>query len=247
MCHISPQGLRFRSKASLQAFLLKNGQEDLNINLFNFTASIDDEVTKPFRARKQGRKKKHRNEQQDDAPGVSDSPLNETCSALRGPTVSPVLDPDQSAPEKRLIVPSSSSVMDDVAQQKSPHRAGLLREKILRLVPSQQNACKEKPAGFPSVPILNPEPPAEGENKSEDERGGRERQGDSRGGEESDLERDAGANCVGMEVLSPEISNGGCTKVSDSQNSKYDLHCDILLKQIFKLFFFFLSCTEFSS
>lgn len=221
MCHISPQGLKFRSKASLQAFLLKNGHEDININLFNFTASIDDEVTKPSRARKQGRKKKQRNE--DDAPGVSDSPVNKTCSALRGHTVSPVsdsVDPDQSAAEKIQQAPSSLSVVDDVAQQKSPHRAGLLREKILRLVPNHQNACGEKPAGSPSVPILNLEPPAEGENKSEDERGGRERQGDSRGGEESDLERDAGANCVGTEVLSPEISGGGCTQVSDSQNSK---------------------------
>lgn len=221
---------------------MKNGHEDININLFNFTASIDDEVTKPSRARKQGRKKKQRNEQQDDAPGVSDSPLNKTCSALRGHTISPALDsvdPDQSAPEKIQQAPSSLSVVDDVAQQKSPHRAGLLREKILRLVPNHQNACTEKPAGSPSVPILNLEPPAEGENKSEDERGGRERQGDSRGGEESDLERDAGANCVGTEVLSPEISGGGCTQVSESQNSKYDLHCDSLLRQIFKLGFFF--------
>lgn len=229
---VSPQGLKFRSKASLQAFLLKNGQEDLNINLFNFTASIDDEVTTPSKARQTGRKKKHRNKHQDDAPG--------TCYALRGPTVTNVkdsVDPDQSAPEKIQKVPLSSSIMEGVVQQKSPHKAGLLREKILRLVPNQQNACKEKPAGSPSVPILNLEPPAEGENNSEDERGGRERYDDSRSGNESDSERNAGANCVGMEVLSPEISGGSCTQVSDSQNSKYDLHCDSLLRQIFKFFY----------
>lgn len=243
MCHISPQGLKFRSKASLQAFLLKNGQEDLNINLFNFTASTDDKVATPSKARQKGRKKKHRNEQQDDAPGVSESPLNKaagTCYALRGPTVTTVkdsVDPDQSAPEKIQKVPSSLSITDDVAQQKSPQRAGLLREKILRLVLNQQNACKEKPAGSPSVPILNLEPPAEGENNSEDERGRIEREGDSRGGKEPDSERDAGANCVGTEVLSPEISGGSCTQVSDSQNSKYDLHCDSWLRQIFKVLF----------
>lgn len=244
MCYISPQGLTFRSKASLQAFLLKNGPEDLNINLFNFTASIDEEVTTPSKARQKGRKKKHRNEQ-DDAPGVSDSPINKgTCCAPRGPTVTTVkdsVDPDQSAPEKIQKVASSLSIVDDVAQQKSPQRAGLLREKILRLVPHQQNACKEKPAGSSTVPILNLEPLAEGENNGEDERGGRERQGDSRGGNESDSERSADANCVGREVLSHGISGGSCTQVSDSQNSKYDL--PVTDFQVF----FFLIYTEFSS
>ncbi|CAG11336.1 unnamed protein product [Tetraodon nigroviridis] len=114
-------------------------------------------------------------------------------------------------------VPSSSSIVDDVAQ-KNPHRAGLLREKILRLVPTQQTACKEKPADTLSVPIVNLEPPTEGENNSEDERGGRERQGDSGGGNKPDSEHDVGANCVATEVLSPEISSGSCTRVSDSQN-----------------------------
>lgn len=133
-------------------------------------------------------------------------------------------------------VQSSSSTVDNVAEQKSPHRAGVLREKILRLVPNHQNDCKEKPAGSLSVPTLNLEPPAEGENKSEDVQGGKERQVDSRGGNESDSQRDASANSVGTEVLSPEISGGSCAQVSDSQNSEYDLHCDSLWRQIFKYF-----------
>lgn len=217
---------------------------DLNINLFNFTASIDDEVTTPSKARQKGRKKKPRNEQQDDAPGESDSLLNKaagSCYALRGPTATAVkdsADPDQSAREKIQKVQSSSSIVDDVAQQTSPLRAGSLKEKILRLVPNQQYACKEKPAGSHSVAILSLEPPTKGENNSEDERGRRERQGDSRGGNEPDSKRYAGAICVGTEVLSPEISGESCTQVSEAQNSKYDLHCDSLLKQIFKVFFF---------
>ncbi|TWW56864.1 Methyl-CpG-binding domain protein 4 [Takifugu flavidus] len=117
-------------------------------------------------------------------------------------------------------ISSASCTVDDVAQQKRPHRAGLLREKILRLVPNQQNACKEKQAGSLSVPTLNLEPPAEGENKSEDVQGGKERQVDSRGGNESDSEHDAGANSVETEVLSPKISGGSCAQVADSQNSK---------------------------
>lgn len=171
-------------------------------------------------------------EKQDDVPRVSDSPLNtstRTCYALRSTvnTVNESVDTDHSVPEK-MQKQSSLSTVDNVAEQKSPHRAGLLREKILRLVPNHQNACKEKPAGTLSVPTLNLEPPAEGENKSEDVQGGKERQVDSRGGNESDSERDASANSVGTEVLSPEISGGSCAQVSDSQNSEYDLHCDSL-------------------
>lgn len=220
----------------------------MNINLFNFTTSVDEEVATLSKARQKGRKTKTRNEQQDGAPGVSDSPLKKAAGTCCAPTVATGKDsvgPDQSAPEKIQKVPASSSIVDDVAEQKSPHRVGLLREKILRLVPNQQNAGKEKPASSPSVPILNFEPPAEGENNNEDERGRRERQGDSRGGNESESGHDAGANCVGTEVLSPEISGVSSTQVSDSQNSKYDLHRDSLLKQIFKVFFFFF--TEFSS
>lgn len=119
-------------------------------------------------------------------------------------------------------VHSSSRTVDDGAQQQSPHRSGLLREKILRLVTTQKNTYKEKPAGALSVPTLNLEPPAEGENKSKDERGGEDRQADSRGGNKS--EQDAGANSGETMVLSPEISGVSCTQVADSQNSKYDLH-----------------------
>lgn len=147
------------------------------------------------------------------------------------------VDSDHSVPEKMQKVQSSSSTVDNVAEQKSPRRACLLREKILRLVPNHPNhACKEKPAGSLSVPTLNLEPPAEGENKSEDVQGRKERQVDSRGGNESDSERDASASSVGTEVLSPEISGGSCAQVSDSQNSEYDLHCDSLWRQ--KYFFY---------
>lgn len=242
---ISPQGLKFRSKTSLQAFLLKNGQEDLNINLFNFSASKDDELIAPFKAMQKRRKEK---EQQYDAPGVSKSPLNtsaRTCHALSSTVhaVNDSGDSDHIVPEKMQKIPSASCTVDDVAQKKSPHRAGLLREKILRLVPNQQNACKEKQAGSLSVPTLNLEPPADGENKSEDVQGGKERQVDSRGG--NDSEHDAGANSVGTEVLSPKISGGSCAQEADSQNSKHDLQWQ-LVKADFQVVFFFIF-TEFSS
>lgn len=220
--------MKFRSKASLQAFLLKNGQEDLNINLFDFTASKDHEVTTPFIARQKGKMKKHDNKQQDDATGASDSTLNKsarTCSDLRGSAVKDSVHPI--VKEKIKKVQSTSSIMEDAVQPQSPHRTGLLREKILRLVPKQQNAYKDNPADSSLVPTLNFEPPAEGENK-EGDRGGKERQVDSRGGKGADSEHHAGVNCVGMEVLSPEISGGSSAEVTDSQNSKYDLHCGSL-------------------
>lgn len=173
-------------------------------------------------------KRRKEKEQQYDAPGVSKSPLNtsaRTCYALRSTVhaVNDSGDSDHIVPEKMQKIPSASCTVDDVARKKSPHRAGLLREKILRLVPNQQNACTEKQAGSLSVPTLNLEPPAEGDNKSEDVQGGKERQVDSRGANESDSEHDAGANSVGTEVLSPKISGGSCAQVADSQNSKYDL------------------------
>lgn len=173
----------------------------------------------------QGRKEK---EPQYDTAGVSKSPLNpsaRTCYALRSTVhaVNDSGDPDHIVPQKMQKIQSSSSTVEGVAQQKSPHRAGLLREKILRLVPNQQNICKEKQAGSRSVPTLNLEPPTRGENESEDVQGGKERRVDSRGGNESNSEHDAGANSVGAEVLSPKISGGSCAQVADSQNSKHDL------------------------
>uniref|UniRef100_A0A672IUL7 Methyl-CpG-binding domain protein 4 n=1 Tax=Salarias fasciatus TaxID=181472 RepID=A0A672IUL7_SALFA len=42
---ISPQGQKFRSRPSLQAFLLKNGEDNVDISLFDFTTPKDHVIT----------------------------------------------------------------------------------------------------------------------------------------------------------------------------------------------------------
>uniref|UniRef100_A0A3Q3XCA8 MBD domain-containing protein n=1 Tax=Mola mola TaxID=94237 RepID=A0A3Q3XCA8_MOLML len=56
---ISPQGLRFRSRPSLHAFLLQNEELNLDINLFDFTASKGDEVIFPSQVKQRRTRKKH--------------------------------------------------------------------------------------------------------------------------------------------------------------------------------------------
>lgn len=132
---------------------------------------------------------------------------------------------------KCCVQAAPSTTVGDV---KSPQRVGLLREKLLRLAPSgnQQNTCvvhKDEQADLqPSVPTLSVEPATESENEGEDERGRDEIQIHSKGDNKpnSELEADADSRRdVEEEVLLPGITDGSCTPVRDSQNSKYDLHC----------------------
>ncbi|TNN48266.1 Methyl-CpG-binding domain protein 4 [Liparis tanakae] len=78
----SPQGQRFRSRPSLHAFLLKDGEGALDINLFDFTASKDDVAvavvasSRPVasKGRRKARKKRHaggRKETTDSPPSKS--------------------------------------------------------------------------------------------------------------------------------------------------------------------------------
>ncbi|CAK6957437.1 methyl-CpG-binding domain protein 4 [Scomber scombrus] len=64
----SPQGQKFRSRASLQAFLLKNGDVNVDISLFDFTTVKGNVITSPQilpLREKKSRKKKHADGQQD--------------------------------------------------------------------------------------------------------------------------------------------------------------------------------------
>lgn len=119
-----------------------------------------------------------------------------------------------------------SPTVDDATVQKSPQRVGLLREKLLRLAPTsnQQKTLivhKHTQADSqPSVPSLNVEPATESENEGEDERDRDEIQIHRKGDNEPNSEQET----VEEEVLLPDITSGGCTRVRESQNSKYDLH-----------------------
>lgn len=120
--------------------------------------------------------------------------------------------------------------VDVVKVQKSPQRAGQLREKLLRLAPSnyQQNPFifhNNKQADTQTlVPTLTVEAATESEN--EGEKASDITQFHSKGERKSnsDVEADADRQGDDEEEVLPDISSGSCTPTSDSQNSKYGLH-----------------------
>ncbi|KAG8002572.1 Methyl-CpG-binding domain protein 4 [Nibea albiflora] len=227
---ISPQGLKFRSRASLHTFLLKN-EGDLDINLFDFTASKGDDVVTPSQVKPRERKKKHADGQQEDTTGILDPPPNKSkraSSSLRKKNIKHPEDANhvntdiavEKIPLVGEIQGASSPTVGDATVQKSPQRVGLLREKLLRLAPTsnQQKTLivhKHTQADSqPSVPSLNVEPATESENEGEDERDRDEirirRKGDNKPNSEQET--------VEEEVLLPDITSGGCTRVRESQN-----------------------------
>ncbi|XP_068996926.1 methyl-CpG-binding domain protein 4 [Embiotoca jacksoni] len=91
----SPQGQRFRSRASLHAFLLKSGDGNLDIKLFDFTTSKENVTSSqivPAKVKQTRRKKKHPDGQKEiteDVTEILDPPPNEskrTSSSLRSDT-----------------------------------------------------------------------------------------------------------------------------------------------------------------
>lgn len=249
----SPQGLKFRSRASLHAFLLENPDGNLDINLFDFTLSKSDKVTDISHVKRMRKKKKPTDQLQEDSAEILDPPQNDF--ARGSSTVRTTKDEKTSIDPCHIntgtvpveiqpaleVQTASSCIVDDITQQRSPQRVGLLREKLLRLFPTenQQNAPlvhNDKQAdSHHSVQPPNVEPATESENEGEDERGGEETQIHRGGDNESNSELDAVANggCDVEEVLLPEVTAG-----RESQNSKYDLHADSLLKQKFPVSFF---------
>uniref|UniRef100_A0A8P4G1M3 Methyl-CpG-binding domain protein 4 n=1 Tax=Dicentrarchus labrax TaxID=13489 RepID=A0A8P4G1M3_DICLA len=132
----SPQGLKFRSRASLHAFLLKHGEENLDINLFDFTALKGNDITTPSQVKQRGKKKKHADAQQEDATEILDPPPNKSkraSSSLRRTKDKKVRSLEDSnrintdiVPEEIPHIPEEqaapSTTVDDVTLQRSPHR-----------------------------------------------------------------------------------------------------------------------------
>ncbi|XP_029291670.1 methyl-CpG-binding domain protein 4 [Cottoperca gobio] len=217
----SPQGQKFRSRASLHAFLLKDGEENLNINLFDFTASKDNVVTTsqllPSQEKRRRRKKRHAGGQQEATEAaieILNSPPDKSIRAtpsLRSENKDRKI---KSATVKCCVQAAPSTTDKDVKLQKSPQRSGQLREKILRLTPSsnQQHTLivnkEEEADSWPSVPTLNVEP---AENEDEDEI-----QIHSKG--DNKLNSELEADAKDEEVLLPDTPGGSCTPVRDSQN-----------------------------
>ncbi|XP_076597315.1 methyl-CpG-binding domain protein 4 [Chaetodon auriga] len=234
----SPQGQKFRSRASLHAFLRENGEGNLDISLFDFTASKGGDATAPSQAKQRRRRKKHAHGPQEDATEILDPPSNKSKRAssplrstegekVKGPEDTTHMNTDfvpEEIPHVREAQSAPSTTAGDVTLQRSPQRVGLLREKLLRLAPTsnQQNTLiAHKADSQPSVPTLSVEPATESENEGEDERGGDEtqihRQGDNKPNSEPDTAADSHRD-EEEEVLLPDITGGSCTPVRDSQN-----------------------------
>lgn len=226
-CFSSPQGPRFRSKASLHAFLLENPDGNLHINLFDFTASKSDRAADVSSVKQTRTKRKPPGRPQEASTEIMDAPPSDRDSTTVGPA-----EPDEApvgscqmktAPVKIQIVSEAESEPG----QTSPQKAASLREKLLKLVPPASRQYTSPAAAAASQPPSE-EPAAESENEGEDERGGEEEEEEEvqirRGGDDgSKSDGDAAANggCDVEEVLLPEV-----TAARESQNSKYEFHAD---------------------
>uniref|UniRef100_A0A096M748 Methyl-CpG-binding domain protein 4 n=1 Tax=Poecilia formosa TaxID=48698 RepID=A0A096M748_POEFO len=208
----SPSGQRFRSKSSLHDYLLKNGGENLDINLFDFTSSktkFTSSETDHSKETQEKWTKKQANGQQDKTGGKVKSARHESKNSFSSTRCK----------VRKSKAASSSDLADDDYTPQSPRRVGLLREKILRLAPSsdQQNtflpAPRNQPANAPpSVPTLNVEAATESENEKPHSKDDNK--------SNSEVVDNADSHSHREEVLS-DNSGGSCTPVRDSHNSNY--------------------------
>ncbi|KAI4823352.1 hypothetical protein KUCAC02_011941 [Chaenocephalus aceratus] len=146
----SPQGQRFRSRASLHAFLIKNGEGNLEIDLFDFTAPKDDALTPsqllPSQVKQKRRKKRNAGapqETKEDATEILDPPPNKSkkaSSSLRSKTK----DRKVKSACVKSFIKAPLTKEDDVKLQKSPQGSGQLREKLLRLDPPRSKCGEDK-------------------------------------------------------------------------------------------------------
>ncbi|XP_060912890.1 methyl-CpG-binding domain protein 4 [Labrus mixtus] len=244
----SPQGLKFRSKASLQAFLLKNGE--FNINLFEFSATKGDGVNTPSQV-KQGRRKRRqatgKQEKTKDAMDTLDQPRSKSkgasSSLIRGTTekkgkrekyanhINNEIVPEeiitQQCDKTDEIKCCAPSTHFDLKRQGSSQKAGLLREKLLRLAsPNNKhntfNVHKDKQTDSQlSAPVLIFQPASGSEKEGDDERGEEEIQIHSEGDNKPNPELEGDADSHGdmpEEVLLPDITDESCTPLKNSQN-----------------------------
>lgn len=207
-CSSSPQGLRFRSRASLHAFLLKNPHGNLDINLFDFAAPKNDKLARVSSVKQTRAKKKPAGRPQEVFTDILDAPPSDPdSSTIRNALVGSSRTKINAAELKT----GTTSGTEPAAGQTSPQRAASLREKLLKLVPaaSQQNTS---PAAVATSQPPSAEPAAESE-KLEVEEARICGEGDD--GSKSDGDAVASGSCDGEEVSLPEV-----TAARESQNSK---------------------------
>uniref|UniRef100_A0A672IUB4 Methyl-CpG-binding domain protein 4 n=1 Tax=Salarias fasciatus TaxID=181472 RepID=A0A672IUB4_SALFA len=194
---ISPQGQKFRSRPSLQAFLLKNGEDNVDISLFDFTTPKDHVITSSQTLSSKLKERKQMKE------------MLGTPSQKSESTISPSRKDSKQKKEKT----------------KTPQSMELLREKLLRLAPSsdKQNTLivhKDVQADSqPSVPALNVEPATDSENEGEEElvQPVSHSKGENKSNSEPGADADSNLD-VEDEAVSPDMNGGSNSPVQDSQN-----------------------------
>lgn len=227
-------------------YLLKNGGENLDINLFDFTSSktkFPSSETDHSKETQEKWTKKQANGQQEQIGGKvksarhkSKNSSSSTRCKVSKSKVKPAVEDIRSnilqediAEEAEQIssqATSSSDLADDDDTHKSPRRVGLLREKILRLAPSSDQRNTFLPAHRnqlantpPSVPTLSVEAATESEDESENVANTDVAQAHSKG-DKSNSEVVDNADSHREEEVLPDNSGGSCTPVRDSHNSK---------------------------
>ncbi|XP_041859636.1 methyl-CpG-binding domain protein 4 [Melanotaenia boesemani] len=163
---ISPKGQKFRSRASLRAFLLESGEAELDISHFDFTTSKDEFATSqttPLKEKPRRQKMKQADEQQEKMGKNLDPPPNKSkrfSSSFRNGTedrevetvkdtnsvdgdillkrthIEEVCGDKTDEATRDWSLTTPLALADDVKVGKSPQKAGLLRKKLLRLAPS---------------------------------------------------------------------------------------------------------------
>ncbi|KAM3617021.1 uncharacterized protein V6R79_001186 [Siganus canaliculatus] len=236
---ISPQGLKFRSRTSLQAFLLQNGEGNLDIKHFDFTASKGDVALTSSQVKQRRRKKKHADGQQEDEIKILKQTTNkvqEASSSLKCPEDQEVSSEDPILINTAIVLEEVKHPLEvqatppdtvDAALQKSHPRVGLLRDKLLRLAPTsrQQDSLvvhiDNQADSQPSIPAVNVEPATDSEKEGEDEHVGYAIHIQSTGDNKPNSELEAVVDNHSFEekdVLLSGVAGGSCTPVRNSQN-----------------------------
>ncbi|XP_037539891.1 methyl-CpG-binding domain protein 4 [Nematolebias whitei] len=223
----SPTGQRFRSRSSLHAFLLKSGEENLDINLFDFTIPKDEFTSSSQTLESQEKQRRQRKAQAAGLQEKTDNKLESASSECKkGTATDEAVHTKTNVPDvtKRVLEvckdkscsrAAASGSVDDV--QRSCHqKVGLLREKLLRLAPSSRQQNK------PSAPPLGAEAATESENE-----GGNapdtdvtqiHSQGDKKSKSEMTEDADSHREEEEEEVLVPDSNAGSCKLLRKSQN-----------------------------
>ncbi|XP_029974564.1 methyl-CpG-binding domain protein 4 isoform X2 [Salarias fasciatus] len=243
---ISPQGQKFRSRPSLQAFLLKNGEDNVDISLFDFTTPKDHVITSSQTLSSKLKERKQMKEMLGTPSQKSESTISPSRKDSKQKKEKTAEDTDHKEAdfvpekvthsleaceertdetEKCCLQAVPSGIECDVNLQKTPQSMELLREKLLRLAPSsdKQNTLivhKDVQADSqPSVPALNVEPATDSENEGEEElvQPVSHSKGENKSNSEPGADADSNLD-VEDEAVSPDMNGGSNSPVQDSQN-----------------------------